>query len=631
MSRPSRHQDEEQPRNRPPPDHHQSSGGEYPGERLAAIVDSLDVIIWEFDATDLSTTYVSPQIESMLGFSVEEAYQRPTLWHEILHPDDAERVIQFCRDHTRKGCSHQLEYRVLTVDAEVRWVRDIASYVPCEGEHDRLRCVFSDITERQEALCRLERSRERLAAAQRIAHVGDWQWDLDTDEVLWSDECYRIFGMAPQSMELTFDDVLSFMPEQSVEALAATTLRVLEQKKNYAMDQYLVLPNGEPRIIHFESEVLRDDVGEPYLMRGTAQDITKLRRAEALHRRLGRILEHSSTEVLMFDADSHQITRANRAARENLEYPLAKLEQMTILDVLEPTSRDRFDKRLCQIREGGRDVVRFDSWAKRPDGSSYPVSVQLLYSGLDLHPVYVAIIEDRSRREEVERLKDAFLGLVSHELRTPLTPLNGVLEVMKLEVDPDQQPRLSRMVDLAQSNSRRLLEVVNNLLDLRRLTGDNGVELELEPRDLREVVDDALYESQAIFFSRNISYSFGRPPVPIRAEVDTRRILQVLSNLLSNAAKFSEPGGLIEIELDREDNWAVIRVRDYGAGIEEEFRPYVFDRFTQADPPMKRDYTGAGVGLALSKMLVEKHHGQIGFESVPGESTMFCVRLPLMA
>ncbi|WP_168210525.1 sensor histidine kinase [Persicimonas caeni] len=629
MARPHRPKEAEDSAPRPPSEAHETSGGDHPGERLAAIVNSLDVIIWEFDATELSTTYVSPQIEQMLGYTVDEVYEEPNLWKELLHPDDRERVVDTCLEHTRHGRSHQLEYRMLEAGGEVRWVRDIATYVPCDGEPDRLRCVFIDITERKEAVLRLEENRERLAVAQRIAHVGDWQWDLETDEIEWSDECYRIFGLAPQSMELTYDKFLSLLPEESVPEIEATAVRLLESGDRHAMNQYFVLPTGEPRILHAEIEVMRDEDGTPYKVRGTVQDVTELRRVEALHRRLGRILEHSSTEVLVFDAESLQITRANQASRHNLEYSADELEELSILDVLPSSPRRRFEQRLCEVREEGRDVVRFDTSAKRSDGSKYPVSVQLLYSGLDLEPVFVAIIEDTSTREEVDRLKDAFLGLVSHELRTPLTPLDGLLEVMKREIDADEQPRLRRMVELAHSNTHRLLEVVNNLLDLRRLTSEEGIELERRPCDLREAIDDSIAENQALFFGRSLSYALGLPEEPLCTRVDRRRIVQVLTNLISNAAKFSKPGGRVEINLVRDEGQAEIQVRDYGEGIAEEFQPYVFDKFTQAHTPMERSYQGTGLGLALSRKLVEMHDGDISFETALGEGTTFFVRLPL--
>lgn len=598
-------------------------------ERLGAIIASLDVIVWEFDAKELVTTYVSPTIERILGYSMQATADRPKLWQESLHPDDREEVLRVCREHTRHGHSHELDYRLMTDRGESLWVHDIATYIHYEDSPDLLRCVISDISEQKQAQTRIETNQRRLAEAQRIAKLGDWTWYLASDVIECSDEVFRIFGIVPQSMDLTFERVLDMIPAGSASALKSSVQATLQRDEPYSFDYYITMPDGEPRIVHTEGEVVCEE-GEPVGMRGTVQDITGLRRAEALYTRLGRILEHSLTEVIVFDGETLEITQANRASRANLGYGPDELTSMSILDVLESIdSPEALEKLTLSLDKSCKETVRFTDFARRKDGSEYPVVVRLLYSGHDLDPVYAAILEDISSRETVDRLKEEFLGLLSHELRTPLTPLMGLLDVIDKEIDADEDPRLSRMINLARTNGARLRELVEELLDLQRLSTEAELALDRERTDLAELVCKSVAANREIFTENGISYTLDVDDEPVWVRVDRARVRQVVTNLMSNAMKFSPSGGHVDIEVYRARGRAHLDIRDYGKGIDESFQPHMFGIFTQGEPPMKRSYSGAGLGLALTKLIVEKHGGEIAFESARGEGTTFCIILPL--
>lgn len=240
----------------------------------------------------------------------------------------------------------------------------------------------------------------------------------------------------------------------------------------------------------------------------------------------------------------------------------------------------------------------------------------------------VAQIELRVRVRELMELsefKDQFIATVNHELRTPLTSIIGALTLVGSGKVGDAQR--SKLEDSALRNSQRLLQLVNDILDIAKLESD---QLELQPKtvDLVELARQAI-QLNAPFAERFKCRCLLRPG-PERSEVraDSSRILQVLTNLLSNATKFSGEGDDIVVAIAEHDGRVRVSVEDHGPGIPEEFRSRIFGKFCQAKSARSGKQSGTGLGLNISKRIVELHGGTIGFESTLGAGTTFYFELP---
>jgi signal transduction histidine kinase/CheY-like chemotaxis protein len=229
--------------------------------------------------------------------------------------------------------------------------------------------------------------------------------------------------------------------------------------------------------------------------------------------------------------------------------------------------------------------------------------------------------------------KDEFFSTLSHELRTPLTPILGWTHLLKPFAGLD--PLLSQGIDTIERNARQLSELINDLLDLTRIIS-NKIEIEIELTDLAALVRTAVAQMLPQAEARAITVELSLPDEPIVSAVDPMRVQQIISNLLGNAVKFTPEGGRASVVLKREGGGpgvpacVVIEVTDTGMGIDSEFLPFIFERFTQAHGGIDRRFGGLGLGLAITRAIVELHGGKVTARSEgPGRGSSFTVMLPL--
>lgn len=229
---------------------------------------------------------------------------------------------------------------------------------------------------------------------------------------------------------------------------------------------------------------------------------------------------------------------------------------------------------------------------------------------------------------ETDRRKDEFLAMLAHELRNPLAPIRNAAQVLKLVGPADANQRWAR--EVIERQTQHLTRLVDDLLDVSRITRGK-VTLQREPLNLTTIIHRAVETSRPLIDTRKHLLTITLPAEPLYVEGDLTRLVQVVGNLLNNAAKFTEEGGQIQLEVSQENGQAVIRVRDNGIGLTEDLIPHVFDLFTQADRSLDRSQGGLGIGLTLVRNLVEMHGGTVEAKSEgPGQGSEFTIWLPLM-
>ena len=236
---------------------------------------------------------------------------------------------------------------------------------------------------------------------------------------------------------------------------------------------------------------------------------------------------------------------------------------------------------------------------------------------------------------EANRAKDEFFSTLSHELRTPLTPILGWAHLMRPFAGYD--PLLAQGIDTIERNARQLSELIKDLLDLTRIIS-NKAQLERTPTDLAALVNTVVAQMLPQAEARGIAVETFVPAKPMIGDVDPMRVQQIISNLLGNAVKFTPDGGRVSIVLRLDAHSAnlpsdvVIEVTDTGIGIEPEFLPLVFEKFTQAHAGIDRRFGGLGLGLAITKAMAELHGGKVTAQSDgPGRGSTFSVVLPIAA
>lgn len=260
----------------------------------------------------------------------------------------------------------------------------------------------------------------------------------------------------------------------------------------------------------------------------------------------------------------------------------------------------------------------------RADGSIFSMEMALSVIRRQGRLIYICTVRDISDRKRIERLKNEFVSTVSHELRTPLTSITGALGLLHGGVMGDMPEKVSSLIGIAYKNCQRLTLLINDLLDIEKIAAGK-MQFDLKAELVLPLIQQALDANKVMAQERHIQLTVQAAVTDVKIRVDAKRFIQVLSNFLSNAIKFSPAAATVVVELSLNEKMARIAVVDQGPGIPEKFRDRIFQRFSQADASDSRQIGGTGLGLAISKELVHGMNGLIGFESVLGEgATFYC-------
>jgi signal transduction histidine kinase len=242
---------------------------------------------------------------------------------------------------------------------------------------------------------------------------------------------------------------------------------------------------------------------------------------------------------------------------------------------------------------------------------------------------WISVTRDISERKRMERMKEQLISTVSHELRTPVTSINGSLGLAlsgKFGLLPSS---LSRLLEIAKSNGQRLALLINDILDLEKMSAGQ-MDFDAEITSVHRLLQDAVVANEPYAAQKKVGLRLNCSS-NAHIQVDQLRFQQILSNLLSNAAKFSSEGSVVEVGARDERDGCVVYVRDYGSGIPKAFQERLFDRFSQADASDSRCRAGTGLGMAIAKELTVGMGGTIAFDSAEGKGTTFRLTFPAVA
>lgn len=331
------------------------------------------------------------------------------------------------------------------------------------------------------------------------------------------------------------------------------------------------------------------------------------------------ILYHAGEAIITSDAEG-KIESFNRAAARVYGVP----EYNAIGQHL-----SRFAPQALLATPGVEQAQTGEWEAIRADGSHFPAEFMVNSMEVAGQRKLITIVRDITERKRMDRLKSDFVSTVSHELRTPLTSIHGGLGLLRGGVLGTLPERAQSIVNIGYGATERLIRLVNDLLDVQKLESGH-VELKLETVPLATLLNRALVQDQAYARVHGITLLLQEPLPEVAVMVDLDRFQQVLSNLISNACKFSQSGSQVELGARLLAGERVrISVRDHGSGIPESFRGRMFQKFSQADSSDTKTRGGTGLGLAISKTLVLLMQGELDYQSEPGVGTEFMIDLPI--
>jgi signal transduction histidine kinase/ActR/RegA family two-component response regulator/HAMP domain-containing protein len=350
--------------------------------------------------------------------------------------------------------------------------------------------------------------------------------------------------------------------------------------------------------------------------------------------RLGTVLEPGGEGVVVLDADQ-RIMMANFVVCQLLGVPPEAL-----------MGRDA-DALLAQLRSHLQDpaqaVAQMEQQRRRPEDAAeatvrlrQPAGQSIRFYFAPMRGAYAAMMGriagalDAGRHKDMERLKSEFLATISHELRTPLTSVKGSLGLVRGGAAGPISADLRELLEIAQANTDRLIQVINDLLDIAQLERGQ-VAMDIHPMRLSAAVADALQVMVGEASKKRIAIEAEVSDELPAVKGDLRRVTQVLMNLLSNAIKFSSPGTQVRVSAQPQDGNVLVAVRDFGRGMNREFLGRLFRKFEHAQGSLTRDSQGVGLGLAISRHIVQAHGGSIWAESEPEKGSTFFFTLPAVA
>ena len=338
------------------------------------------------------------------------------------------------------------------------------------------------------------------------------------------------------------------------------------------------------------------------------------------------ILRGTSDALLILNP-SGTIEMINDAASALLGYTPEELERHDIAKVLRiAEGHGAFHQRIG-LDDGRLDrPFLADRVARHRDGSERHVDVAIGVMRVPSGDHLVLSLRDASERARIERAKDELISTIGHELRTPLTSVVGSLALLRGGAAAALPSQAARLVDIADNNARRLIRLINDLLDIDRIESGQ-LAMARAPIDLREVVARAALDSDGLARSRDVVLADASADSPVPVEGDAGRLLQVVTNLVSNAIHASPAGTTVTIATLVEKGRALIAVEDRGAGVPAAVRPRLFERFESGRAATHA--AASGLGLAISREIVRRHDGTIWFEDRDGGGTRFAFALPL--
>jgi PAS domain S-box-containing protein len=478
-------------------------------------------------AREGGSLYVSPAIESLLGFTVAAWAEDVELFEKILHPDDHDRVVAAVARSKRDGTPYSEQYRLVGKDGGVVWVQDSAVTVRDErGRPLYWQGFLLDISTRKRAEARYQTLVEQLPL---ITYI-DSPTGATTNAAYVSPQVEAILGYPRADWTTVPGFFLERVHPDDRAMVTAGQDRARRTGTPMELEYRFVAADGRIVWLYDTYGVVNDDAGRPWYTQGVAYDITSRKEAEA--------------------------------DRETL---------------------------LAQTQEQNEQLKQLD------------------------------------------RMKDEFIALVSHELRTPLTSICGYLELLSDDAEDAGLGEIHRdSIRVIERNSERLLRLVEDLLLTAQVAAGNLV---LAPADfdLAEALERAADSARPLAAARGIELVAAAVPSLPMLHGDAHRIGQVIDNLVSNALKFTPPGGTIELTAARSDGGVVIAVTDSGVGISSDDLRRLFDRFFRTESAQRNAIPGIGLGLAIARAIVEAHEGTITVESTPGVGTTFRIELPLRA
>ncbi len=602
--------------------------------------------------------YANDSLLKMVGYTRSEQLSGQMRWDRMTPPEYLHLDAKAAQEIRAKGVATPFKKEYIRKDgSRVPILMGGTILCPDNRAPETIVAFYIDLTEISRVEAELKNNQERLQIAQQAGKIGTFEWNVQTNSVACTPELEALYGMPIGGLD-TYQTWLEMVHPDDRAVTEQQVQAAIASGEELNIEFRICRPDKSVGWIACRAKVFQDDRGLPWGMIGVNVDISDRKQAEEARSQINQTLEAliraCPLAITVLDADDGTVKMWNPAAERIFGWSESEAVGQFVPSIPD-SKREEFMANLKGIRAGNA-IAGMETQRQRKDGSSIDI-------GLWATPVrdgegnincmsIVADISDRKQAEAelarlldreqaaraeaeaINRLKDEFLATLSHELRTPLNAILGWAQILRR--GKYTEASLANGLEAIERQSRVQVQLVEDLLDVSRIIQGK---LALKPGwfDMVKTIEVALNSVSFVADAKSVTISSEFDPAVGLMWGDTQRLQQVVSNLLTNAVKFTPAGGTVQLRLSAvtvtdspSPNYVQITVSDTGKGISAEFLPYVFDRFRQADGSITRADSGLGLGLAIVRHLVELHRGTVRAES-PGEGlgATFTVMLPL--
>lgn len=568
--------------------------------------------------------------EVATGYRAEDIEGKP-VWDYLVPPEERADVESVFNNLTGGSVIPRYENQWLMRDGTRRlydWSNSVLT--DTQGEVEFIVTVGVDITEAKQSEQALQQFKSVLD--QTLDCV--FMFDVESMRFFYTNEG------AIQQVGYSQDELLSMHPWDIKPEIDESRFRELlspvltGKQASLAFETIHQHKNGQRRPVEIVVQLLVPEGGAAHFV-AIVRDISERKRAhmalmeQATHTQA--VLDNMVDGIVTINANGI-MQSTNPAVTQIFGYDPGELLGRNVNMLMPSPHREAHDRYLQDYQSTG--VARVIGYnrefeGQRKDGNRFPIELAVSEITQNGKTLFVGMVRDISERKRIERLQSEFVSTVSHELRTPLTSISGALGLVvggRLGELPEE---VEKMIHIAQTNSQRLSNLINDLLDIEKITAGK-LQFDMQEQPLLPIIEHAIENHQTFSWEQNVALVLNNNSIDVEVRVDSQRLQQVLANLLSNAIKFSPKGGAVSISLNRLPGQVRVMVSDEGPGIPQAFRSRIFEKFSQADSSDTRQKGGTGLGLAITRELVEQMGGRVGFDSVEGNGATFWFELPLI-
>lgn len=629
-------------------------------ERLTLATEGSGVGLWDW-IPNTDYVFYANHFRKIIGYDEKEFPNSLESFDRIVHPDDKDRLWEAVNKHLEDHVPFKIEYRLKLKSGEYHWFQAAGQAIwDKDNVPVRMSGSVIDITTRKKTEQQLaiqyaisyllsESSKYEDSMLIEIVKVicenlnfevgGVWRVDNRENAVVnlgyWQSSTItsKVFEDVTRSMKLSPGVGL---PGRVWTTGQAAWIMDLNKETNFPR-----LPQAKALGLHsafcfpifIENKVL--GMFEFFTRDSQVFDESLLRIMTTMGVQIGQFIQRKKMEDELRESEAYKMA----VLASVMDAIMTVDEQGNILSA-NPQTQNLFgysetelsNKKIESMIGIGSlsDIVgkEVGSTAIRKDRISFPVELMVSQMQYNNETIYVIVVRDVTERERINKMKNEFVSVVSHELRTPLTSIKGSIGLVLGGAVGSFTEKAQKLLAIANNNCERLLLLINDILDIEKIESGK-MNFKLSTVEIDKLVHESVAANKMYGEKFGVNIRFDQPDTKIKVNADPGRLLQVLANLISNAVKFSPQGGEVILSVEQINEKVRVSVADKGVGIPNEFQSRIFQKFSQADSSDSRSKGGTGLGLNITKAIIEKLNGTLNFVSEENVGTTFYFELPV--